>query len=236
MKVAAAGADEPLLRRQGAQVMDHVGRVPIIVRLQAVEPLRRQRGHMVDQRPWVRQHGQPAGVVDETNRLLRGGLVAGDIRRHPRPEIALERFTHRGDVPRLHQRPGDVRPAGGASPGQLLHALPRQRYPQHLEPRQHLPGALQPRCAIAREGGLESGVAMPDEVPQNVQLYLAGIGADLHAGDDGHTPPRAGLDGLVDPLHGVVIGERDETETPLVKPGARPPPARAAHLRRTVHC
>jgi hypothetical protein len=49
-----------------------------------------------------------------------------------------------------------------------------------------------------------------------VQFDLTGIGADLHARDDGHPTPRPGLDRLVDPLHGVVVGQRDQSEPALV--------------------
>jgi hypothetical protein len=72
------------------------------------------------------------------------------------------------------------------------------------------------RAALAVGAGVEQtlaqqGAAVVDAVAEHVQVLVLPVDRrDLGGGHDTHAVDRAGGEGLVDPVHGVVVGQREQ--------------------------
>ena len=92
----------------------------------------------------MRHHREAAGLMNQFNAFERGHLGLG----HPRGpaffQEPLERFVEVADQSVLHQRAGDVRPAGRFAIGQRENGFGLERNAQLVDGRDHLADAVLP--------------------------------------------------------------------------------------------
>lgn len=113
--VAGPRTYEPELTGDLSQPCPVLAVVVVVVDLDSVESNVREcsdprpgQDTLAPTRPWMRQNGLAASILDEADRLLEVGSVAIDVRRFARHEVALEGFVTIGDDSKLDQRIGDM--------------------------------------------------------------------------------------------------------------------------------
>ena len=174
-------------------------------------------------------HRHPAGVVDQRDGVGHGGARAGDVGARAGDQVGGEdggqvvdplvlQARLVGRVP--EHRAGEVgapqRPAGGAA------GLQRRVVELEAQLAQPLGHGEDPPLAVRAgvlQRGEQAGVPVVDPVAEDVQVLIGPVHrGDLHRGNE--TDPRrlGGRARLVDPVHRVVVGERQQLDP---RPGGR---------------
>jgi hypothetical protein len=167
--------------------------------------------------------GEAAGLVDQRDPLSHRGGRAADEARPPGDQVGLD---HRADVGEalggeavrvrrvVEDRLGEVRAAdrrARRAAGVKRRAVDMQA--ARLERVRHLVRARR-AVGTARPQRLpQLGVLVVDEVPAQVQVPAVGVEhAQLHGGDDPDAVHRPGGQRLVDAVHRIMVGEREQLD------------------------
>jgi hypothetical protein len=221
VEVGRAGGEQSEL---GAARGDHLclpGVVGRIERLDAVEPERGEAldvngdlGGFADVPERVRPDGHAAGLVDDLDRLSHRRRGAPTERRRARYEIGLQQLRGVHDLLAREAHPvggmvesslSEVRPADRRALRQVdLQAAVAQRLG-------HTNGAGRAVGAEGRERSEERARAVVDEVAEDVEVLEIPVeGRELDRGNDAEAQSRARLHRLVDAVHRVMVGERQQ--------------------------
>jgi hypothetical protein len=178
----------------------------------------------------VRPDGEAAGLVDQRDPLGHRGRGAVDEARPPGDQVGLD---HGADVAQplggeavrvrrvVEDRPGEMRAADGRArraAGVQRAAVDVQA--ARLERVRHLVRARRTVRAAGSQRLPQLGVRVVDEVPAQVQVTAVGVQhAQLDGGDDPDAVKRPGGQRLVDAVHRVMVGEREQLDA---RGGGRP--------------
>lgn len=214
MPVRAATADEVQLARQRVEALRIVRAVARMQYLDSIEtvgyerrePLARSNG------PRVRQYGQSARAVNETDRIRQRQPLFRDERRLAISQPALERFAKiNGESGRDH-RTRHVRPTHSSAGGLLQHRVEGDRNSQRIEPLDDPGRASNAHLAQRNEAMLELG-KLAQMKTEDMSFDGAFDGAELDATDHPNTESRARSRGVSEARDSVVIREREGDQT-----------------------
>ncbi len=184
-----------------------------VTHLEAIESVREERLHPLA-RPigaGMREDGEPAGVVDERDRVRHADARLGNEGRAPSPQVAVERIAKVGRPSVRHERARHVWSPDGAPTRLLEHRVQRDGNAERVEHLDDPLGACAARLTKVAERALER-LELTEVQPEHVDLAVVLDRAQLDAGDDTHAQPIAGGPRLVEAGQRVVIGERDDGE------------------------
>ena len=131
-------------------------------------------------------------------------------------QITVEGLLCGLDVASVHQHAGDMGPADRLGAGQNLDFLIREVQPQVVQlfdDARVAPVTARPELCQA---AAQANVFPIQEVAQHVQFVLAVDGTDLDAGDHLDAQTCAGLEGLRNAGHDVVIGDGKGADSGLL--------------------
>ena len=96
------------------------------------------RNHVIGAvQPGMRHDGESAGLMNEFDGFERGHFGFGHPRRPVLFQETFEGFVQAAHQPGLHERPGDVRPAGRFAVGQRKNRFNLQRHVQTVDECDH---------------------------------------------------------------------------------------------------
>jgi hypothetical protein len=223
VEVGRAGGEQPEL---GAGADDERGLVGVMGRVEGLDPVEPELGEAADRRghaaglghvpEGVRPDRDPARIVDDLDRLGHGRRRARAVGRRPGHEIGLQqlRGVHDLLVGKAHpvrgmveRRLGKVRTTDRVA---LRQVELKAALPQRLR---HADGA---GGAVGTEGGQgaeERDGAVVDPVAQDVEVVELGVERrDLDGGREAEAQSRARLERLVDAVHRVMVGQRQQLD------------------------
>jgi len=171
---------------------------------------------VVDVPERMRPHGHAAGLVDERDRLGHRGRGAPAVGGRAGHQIGLQQLRGVHDLLVLEAHPvGRMVKRGLSEMGTADRGALRQL---ELEPTgaQRLGHAHGPRGAVGAEGGerveQRPGVVV-DEVAEDVEVLAVAVeGGELDGGHDTQAASQAGLQRLVDAVHRVMVGQRQQLD------------------------
>ena len=187
----------------------------------------------------MRQHGDAAGRVDHLRCAFHREVAAPNERRAAVVQQAIERLPVIREVPSLNHRLRDMRTPHTGLLRDLFHALPLQRVAERGKLGQHALPPVVPLVAELEQLLAKQNVCVIDEVAEDVNVGIAPAGmagAYLHAGDDAQPWVTLGFRSrLVQPLRGIVIGQRRNVEAPPCEQAHEVRRRQVAVRERRVH-
>ena len=221
VEVGRAGGEQAEL---GAARGDRPGLRGVVGRVEGLDAVEAEPGEALDVPSYVvgvldvpervRPDGHAAGLVDDRDRVGHRRHRAPAERRRARYQIGLQKLRGVHDPLALEAHPvgrmvesslSEVRPADRRALRQVeLQAAVAKRLGQaHGTGRAVGPEGL--------EGLQERGPAVVDEVAEDVEVLEVPVdGRQLDRGDDAEAQSRARLKRLVDAVHRVMVGERQQ--------------------------
>jgi hypothetical protein len=198
----------------------------IVRRIEGLDAVEAQRGEALDRVPnglgaddvpeRMRPDRHAAGVVNDRDRLRDGGHRARPVGGRARHQIGLEKLRGVHDFLFLEAHPVGRMLKGGLSEVRTPDrgALRQRKFePARTQRLGHADGARRAVGAVGGEGVAEDGRAVIDEVAEDVQVVPVGIErGELHRGDDAETASQARLQRLVDAVHRVMVGQRQQLD------------------------
>ena len=162
------------------------------------------------------EDGNAARRPDPGDGLSRLRQLPRHIGRGSFGQITVEGFLRGLDVAFVHQHAGDMGPADRLGAGQSLDLLIGQVQPQMVQlfdDARIAPVTARPELC---QSAAQRHVFPIQEVAEEVQFVLAVTGTDLDAGDHFNAQACAGLDGLRNAGHDVVIGDGEGADSGLL--------------------
>jgi hypothetical protein len=120
----------------------------------------------------MRQHGHPAGILDQINCFGSGHFELGNKRRPILLEETLERFVETRAKARLNQRASDVRPARRAAVGEIEHGIGIEGNSERIEPSDDFANPILTDSLELLDFRQQAGMRCVNAIPENVDFML----------------------------------------------------------------
>src|ERR1051326_5142107 len=140
----------------------------------------------------VRQHGQPAGIVDQFNAIVSRNFEFRNPGWRIFFEEALESFINCAAQAGFDKGPGHMGPPWGMAFGQRKNGLCLQRDIHLVKASDDFAYAILSHCLEPGDFRQESWIAYVDIVTENVQLLPMMLGGQLRAGNEFDSSSLAG--------------------------------------------
>jgi hypothetical protein len=223
MEVGRAGGEQAVL---GTALGDQRRADGVMGRVEGLDPVEAQPDEAVDRvqdtvgmgdvPERVRPDGDAAGAVDERNRLGDGRRGARAVGRRPRHQIRLEKLRSVHDLLGLEAHPVGRMVERGLSEMRTADRGALRQVEREPAGAQRFGHAHRAGGAVGPEGGErveEQGRAVVYEVAEDVEvLPLAVERGELHRRDEAEAASHARLQRLVDAVHRVMVGQRQQLD------------------------
>jgi hypothetical protein len=234
VEVSRAGRQQVAL---GAGLDDDARADGVVGRVEGLDAVEAELGEAVDRvedrlgvadvPERVRPHGDAAGLVDDRDRLGHGRRRARAEGGRPGHEISLEKLRGVHDPLALEAHPVGRMVEGGLSEVRTADRVALRQVEREPAGAERFGHPHRAGRAIGAEGGqgvLQGARPVVDEVAEDVEVVAVAVqGGKLHRRHDAEAASQARLQRLVDAVHRVMVGQRQQLHARVGRRGYNRP-------------